>query len=251
MKLTKIIITLTFILLIYSCANYDASKKSQKEEKLYYSSTGFALIYDDDLFNQKIVNRKINNENLEIMHRLLKRNTSVKIINPDNSKIVESKVYKKADYPQIFNVVISRKIASILELDQNNPYVEIIEVKKNKTFVAKESNTYDEEKKVADKAPINEVKMDDLSKINIKTKENSNKKSNFILVVSDFYYEKSANDLMKSLIKKTEVNNFSIKKINDKKYRLFSGPFKNFKALKTTYISLNKLGFADLIVHRE
>ena len=56
---------------------------------------------------------------------------------------------------------------------------------------------------------------------------------------------------MESLIKKTKVNNFSIKKINDKKYRLFVGPFKNFKALKTTYISLNKLGFEDLSVHKE
>ena len=33
--------------------------------------------------------------------------------------------------------------------------------------------------------------------------------------------------------------------------RLFVGPFKNFKALKTTYISLNKLGFEDLSVHKE
>ena len=33
------------------------------------------------------------------------------------------------------------------------------------------------------------------------------------------------------------------KKINDKKYRLFVGPFKNFNALKTTYFSLNNLGF--------
>ena len=58
-------------------------------------------------------------------------------------------------------------------------------------------------------------------------------------------------DLMNSLIKKTKVNNFSIKKINDKKYRLFAGPFKNFRALKTTYISLNKIGFEDLTVLKE
>ena len=77
------------------------------------------------------------------------------------------------------------------------------------------------------------------------------KKSNFILVVSDFYYEDSANNLMEELLKKTKMNNISVEKINNKKYRLFAGPFENFNALKTTYISLNKLGFEDLIVNRE
>ena len=77
------------------------------------------------------------------------------------------------------------------------------------------------------------------------------KKSNFILVISDFYYKDSASNLMEELIKKTKINNISIKKINDKKYRLFSGPFKNFNALKTAYISLNKLGFENLNIYRE
>ena len=82
-------------------------------------------------------------------------------------------------------------------------------------------------------------------------KKKLDKKSNFILVVSDFYYEDSANNLMKELVKKTKINNISVKKINDKKYRLFAGPFKNFNALKTTYISLNKLGFENLNIYRE
>jgi len=56
---------------------------------------------------------------------------------------------------------------------------------------------------------------------------------------------------MKELVKKTKINNISVKKINDKKYRLFAGPFKNFNALKTTYISLNKLGFENLNIYRE
>jgi len=251
MKLTKNIIALTSILFLFSCADYNTRTKNQKKEKSYYSSIGFALIYEDGLYNEKIINKQIDNEKLELIHRYLKRNTPVKIINPVTLKVVESKVHKKGDFPKIFNVVISQKIASILELDHSNPYVEIIEVKKNKTFIAKETNTFDEEKKVAEKVPLNEVKMDDLSKVENKTKKKLEKDYNFILVVSDFYYENSAMDLMNSLIKKTKVNNFSIKKINDKKYRLFVGPFKNFRALKTTYISLNKIGFEDLTVLKE
>ena len=89
----------------------------------------------------------------------------------------------------------------------------------------KKANTFEEEKNVAKKVPINEVKMDDLTKVEVKTKKKLNKKSNFILVISDFYYEDSANNLMKELIKKTKINNISVKKINDKKYRLFVGTF--------------------------
>jgi hypothetical protein len=185
------------------------------------------------------------------MHSLLKTNTPIKIINPANSKVIETKIYKKANYPKIFTIVVSEKIASILELDLDNPFVEVVEVKKNKTFIAKKTNMFEEEKKVAEILPVNEVKMDDLTKVEVKAKKKLNKKSNFILVVSDFYYEDSANNLMKELVKKTKINNISVKKINDKKYRLFAGPFKNFNALKTTYISLNKLGFENLNIYRE
>ena len=46
------------------------------------------------------------------------------------------------------------------------------------------------------------------------------------------------------------MDNISVKKINNNQYRLFVGPFKNFNALKTTYISLNNLGFDDLNIYK-
>ena len=52
-------------------------------------------------------------------------------------------------------------------------------------------------------------------------------------------------------MQKTHINRFSVKKINDNKYRLSAGPFKNFNALKSIYISLNNLGFEDLNIYRE
>jgi len=228
---------------LYSCADYKTNKGIQKEEKQYYSSSGFALIYDDELFLQKIINKKINNEDIRAMHSQLKTNTSLKIINPVNSKVIETKIYRNANYPKIFNIVISKKIASILELDVNNPYVEVIEVKKNKTFIAKKTNMFDEEKMVAENVPVDEIAMDDLSKGELDIEKEISKEVNFILVINDFYFEDSANNLKLELIEKTKMNNISIKKVNNKKYRLFVGPFKNFNALKTTYISLNNLGF--------
>jgi len=251
MRLYKIVILLIYTSFLYSCADYQVAKKTEKEEKHYYSSSGFALIYEDNLYIEKVVNKKINNEELRVMHSFLKTNTPIKIINPENSKVIETKIYKKADYPKIFNVVISKKIASILELNIDNPYVEIIETKKNKKFIAGEGNTFEEEKNVSGKAPVEEIKVDDLSKQENKSKKKLVKKSNFVLVINDFYYIDSANNLKKTLIKKTNFDNIFVKKINNNKYRLLVGPFENFNSLKNTYISLNNLGFENLNVYKE
>ena len=250
MNLKKIILIFTSAIAIYSCADYKTYENNQKSEKQYFSSSGFALIYDDDLFKKKIIRKKINNEELRVMHSLLKTNTPIKIINPENSKFIETKIYKKTDYPKIFNVVISKKIASILELDVNNPYVEVFETKKNKIFIAKKTKTFEEERNVAEKIPLDEIKVDDLSINKKKNTEKILKKNSFVLVINDFYYEVSAQSLKKELINKTNMNNIYIKKINNKKYRLLAGPFEDFNALKTSYISLNNLGFENLNIYK-
>ena len=92
--------------------------------------------------------------------------------------------------------------------------------------------------------------MDDLSETQTTIKKKSEKRNEYVLVISDFYYFDSAQNLMKELMKKTQTNNFSIKKINDTKYRLSVGPFKNFNSLKSIYISLNNLGFEDINIYR-
>ena len=209
------------------------------------------MIYEDNFYKQGVVSVSLNNEKVIAMHSSLNKNTPIKIINPETSKVVETKIYKKSKYPKIFNVIISKKIAEILELDANNPYVEIIEVKKNKTFIAKETNTFVEEANVAEKVPVDEIKMDDLTKENTKVVKKIDKKKNYILVISDFYYLDSANNLKEELIKKMQIDNLNVKKINDKQYRLSVGPFKNFNALKSIYISLNNLGFEDLNIYKD
>ena len=92
--------------------------------------------------------------------------------------------------------------------------------------------------------------MNDLT-INQSKIEKITGKDNFILVISDFYYIDSANNLKNELDKKTNIDNISVKKINNNQYRLLVGPFKNFNALKNTYISLNNLGFEGLNIYRE
>ena len=105
-----------------------------------------------------------------------------------NSKSVDLKINRILEYPKIFNIVISKKVADILDLDINNPYVEIIEVKKNRTFIAKEGVTFEEERKVAQSVPVDEIKMNDLSINTTKDKKKKNEKNKFTLIISDFYY---------------------------------------------------------------
>ena len=261
MNLKKKIILFCLILLLGACADYKTGIPKHKKEREYYSSKGFALIYNDTLFDQggidkklnnnKIIDNQLNNEQIIALHSSLKKNTLINIINPDTSIVVRTKILRKADYPNIFNIVLSKKIATILELDLDNPYVEVFEAKKNETFIAKESNIFEEEKRVAESAPIDEILMNDLSEVQMNTKKSSDKKNNFVLVISDFYYYDSAQNLKEELMKKTKINNFSIKKINDTLYRLSVGPFENFNALKSIYISLNNLGFEGIDIYRE
>ena len=106
MNVIKIIIIFTSTLILHSCADYKTSKKLAKPERKYYSSLGFALIYEDHFYTNKIVNKKLNNQQLLLMHNFLKTNTRVKITNPYNSKTVEIKVYRTAKFPSLFNSVI-------------------------------------------------------------------------------------------------------------------------------------------------
>ena len=251
MRFKILILTLIMNISIYSCAEYQVNTSKNKIQKNYYSSMGFALIYDDIYFEQSTLKKKIDNNKLETIHSFLKVNTPIKIINPENGKFVDTKVSKRNEYPKIFNLVISEKIAAILDLDINNPYIEVLETKKNKTFVAKEGTTFEEERKVADTAPVNDIKMNDLSSNELKSIKKKSKSKNFLLVISDFYYLDSAKNLKKELNEKTNLNNLVIQKISNTKYRLLAGPFKNFNALKTSYISLNNLGFEDLNIYRK
>ena len=251
MSLFKKIIILFSFFLLHSCATYEVSKNKKNNTKKYFSSNGFAMIYEDNLFKQGLVNKKVNNKKIRAMHSFLKANTPIKIINPENNKSIKTKVYKKANYPKIFNIVITKEIANLLDLDLQNPYVEVVEFKKNKTFIAKESNIFEEEKQVANTAPVDEIKMDDLSSTTLVDNSDDTNKNKFILVISDFYYYDSANNLKKELQNKTNIKNFSIEKINANKYRLSVGPYENFNSLKLTYISLNNLGFDDLNIYKK
>ena len=111
-------------------------KKPSKVIEPIYFSKGFALIYEDSIFENKIVNKRLNNDQNYVLHSFLRNNTLVNISNPFNSKTITAKVRKSFKYPSIYNIVITKKMAENLDLDINNPYVEVFTVKKNVKFLS-------------------------------------------------------------------------------------------------------------------
>ena len=135
-----------------------------------YSNKGFALVYSDELYKKKLVNKKIDERSLVIFQKNLKVNTPVKITNILNNKSLIAIVGKNSNYPSFNNTVISLRIAEELELDIDQPYVEILEILDNSIFVAQKAKTFEEEKNVAIKAPVNNISISDLSLVKKKMK---------------------------------------------------------------------------------
>ena len=222
-------------------------KPSKINEPTYYSysSKGFALIYDNSVFESKIVDKKLYNSQNYVLHPFLENNTLVSISNPFNSKSLTVKIRKTINYPSIYNIVITKKMADKLELDINNPYVEVLSIRENDKFIAKEASIFDEEKKVANKAPVTSININDMSSSTPETKVKK-KEPLYIIDIAEFYFLEFAETAKNRFEKEANLENIKIKKISKNKYKVYSGPHAYFNSVKDTYFSLNKLGFENL-----
>ena len=132
----KLIIYLIFSLFLLSCEQ-SSNKKSKKIDikiENRYKNSGFALIYNENLSNIK----KLEKRSLNIFHRSLKRKSIVKITNPENGKYLIAEVKSnRIKFSNFYNSILSERIAEELELDQSEPFIEIVLVSKNSTFIAK------------------------------------------------------------------------------------------------------------------
>ena len=91
-------------------------------------------------------------------------NSEISWSNLLNNKSIIAKVGSKANYPEFYNSVISERIYNELEIDRVEPYVEIIALNKSSVFIANKAKTFDEEKKVANKAPVEGISIKNLNK---------------------------------------------------------------------------------------
>ena len=211
-----------------------------------YSNKGFALVYSEDIFKKKIINKKIDDRSLIIFQKKLKTNTKVKITNILNNKSLVGTVGKNSKYPAFNNSVLSKRIAEELNLDINQPYVEILEIIENSIFVAQKAKTYDEEKSVAVKAPVNKISINDLNLVKKNNKKNSNIKFSYIIKVADFYFKDTALMMLNRIKAETLIKDSKIKKISDKKYRVYLGPFSDINSLQKSYNDISILEFDNI-----
>ena len=245
---------ISLILFLNSCVQIENVKLSNKKVIIEsFSNKGFALVYDDNLFKKKIINKKINNRDLIIFQKNLAMGTSVKISNPSNNKSIIAKVGKNSIYPNFNNSVISKRIFSELELDLEDPYIHIQEIKEKDTFIAKKSKTFESEKKVANKAPVETISINDLSessKKTVKEKKKNKKKFIYSIKIADFYFEKTAISMINRVKMETSLKNVKIKKISKNKFRVYIGPYSNLKTLQKAYNSVEKLKFENIEILR-
>ena len=244
------LIYIYIFIFLFSCTQDMKIIKKDSKVKVReptYLSKGFALIYEDSIFERKIVNKKLNNDQNYVLHSFLKNNTLVGISNPFNSKSLTAKVRKTYKYPSIYNIVITKKMADNLDLDINNPYVEVFTIKKNDKFIAKEASIFEEEKNVANKAPVTSININDLSVSTPKIEVKKNKPT-YIINIAEFYFFESAETIKNRFKKEANLENIKIKKISKNKFTVYFGPYTSLASIKETYFSLNELGFENLDV---
>ena len=232
---------LFIFILISSCTTTSVKNNNKKP----YTSSGFAYIYSENDYKNKIINKKFDNNKFQVGHSKLKVGSFIKITNPNNKKFLKLIVTKRVTYPDFYQILITDSLSENLELNKKVPLIEIEEIKKNKSFVAGEVKISNEESNVHNRAPITNVKIDNLSEIK-KIKKSNVKK--FTIIIANFYSKESAISLKNNIAQKlVKFNNkLSIKKINKNDYELFSGPYNTVNSLKNDYIQLKSYGIEEL-----
>ena len=241
------ILILFLVIFINSCSiNTNSVQTDVRPIKSGFKNNGFTLVYSDNLYKKKIISSKLNDRDLLVFQKNLKKGSTVKIKNNSNNKSIIAKVGKNSKYPIFNNSVITKRIATTIELDLNEPYIEITEILNNSLFVAKKAKTFEEEKKVANKAPVESISINDLNSDEKKVKKVNQNKFSYIIKIADFYFVDSANLMIKRIKQETTVDKINLKSLSETNYRVFLGPFDDLITLKKAFNDINILNFENI-----
>ena len=247
-------ILIVFFIFLVGCEQNNLKKDVVNREIMSkYKNSGFTLVYDPVLKKEKKISKKIDNKSLFIFHKNLKKNSFVKITNPINQKTVIAEVISnKVSFSDFYNSVITSRIADELSLNLNEPYIDLVLISQNSTFIAKKAKTYNEEKKVAEKAPVDGIQIDNLGDVN--QSKNEAKKDNifsYSIKIADFYYKDSAKNMSDRIIDETNITNPVIKTISNTKYRVLLGPFNDIKKLEDSFNEIKSLDFENIEILKD
>ena len=247
-------ILIVFFIFLLGCEQNNLKKDVVNREIMSkYKNSGFTLVYDPVLKKEKKISKKIDNKSLFIFHKNLKKNSFVKITNPINQKTVIAEVISnKVRFSDFYNSVITSRIADELSLNLNEPYIDLVLISQNSIFIAKKAKTYNEEKKVAEKAPVDGIQIDNLGDVN--QSKNEAKKDNifsYSIKIADFYYKDSAKNMSDRIIDETNITNPVIKTISNTKYRVLLGPFNDIKKLEDSFNEIKSLDFENIEILKD
>ncbi len=223
--------------------------KNEKKEiiNIVYSNKGFALIYDENA--DKFLKDNLDNTSLNILSPNLPNGTPVRITNIINGRSLMTVVKNKTILPVFYNSVITNRIVSELSINPNEPYVFIETINSNNLYVANDVKTFDEEKEVANKAPVDDIMVQSISlETEVKETKNDNFVTdfNYIIKFADFYFEDSAIMLKKRLFEEHNIENILIKKLSQNNFRVYKGPYKDFEKLKKGFHNIENLDFDSI-----
>ncbi len=226
------------------------SQFSTLNTKKPYVAKGFAYIYNEYDFEQKIIKGKLNDDKMEISHQNLRTGSLIKIINPVNKKSLVLTNSKRIKYPDFYKILITKSVAKKLDLDKELPILEIIEIKKNKSFIAEKAKIYSEEKKISSNAPVASVQISNISKNKKKLSKKTPKK--IYIHVATFYSTETAKFLKKRIINEVidlDAKKLKIQKINNKETQVILGPYTSVNSVKNDYIMIKTFGFEELDIY--
>tara|TARA_Y100000996_G_scaffold315895_1_gene252109 strand:- start:1691 stop:2452 length:762 start_codon:yes stop_codon:yes gene_type:complete len=245
----KIILLFCFIFLV-SCELSSKKKLNYTNKFINYSNKGFTLVYDEKLFKNKNINRKLNDRSLLVFSKVLKHETPIKITNLINGKYLIARVGKSSKYPIFYNSVISKRIAEELDIDKNEPYIELKTLDQSNSFIIGKAKTFDEEKEVANKAPVDGIKIENIGNELIveNTDDTIEPKDSFkyIIKIADLYFLDSAKILKNRLLNEYSIKNIKIKKMSKNSYRIYKGPFIDLESIKNDYKDIIRLDFENI-----
>ena len=240
-------IVIIFFFIVSGCTTYTIDNNEIISlNKNSFQNKGFALVYNDKLFKKKIISKKMDYRSLTIFQKNLKKGTTVRIKNILNNKAIIAKVGNKSKYPIFNNSVISNRISKEIDLDPNEPYVEIFEILNNSSFIAKKAKIFDEEKQVAVKVPIDIISINDLNSKVTKTEQVKQNKFNYSIKIADFYFKDTALTMFDRIKKETSVNKMGVQTLSNTQYRVFLGPFYNINSLQKAFNDINVLQFENI-----
>jgi len=250
----KILIIIIFAFFLVGCEQ-NKLNKIEIDKKTFdkYKNSGFALVYNKELKAKKKITKKLDNRSLLIFHKNLKKNSFVKITNPTNQKtIIAEVVSNQVQFSDFYNCVISLRIAEELSLDLHEPYVDLVLISQDSSFIAKKAKTFEEEKKIAEKAPIDGIQIDNLGSENLQKNDSTKEKFfNYSIKIADFYHKDSAKSMSDRIINETNIKNPIIKTLSKTKYRVLLGPFNDIKKLEESFNEIKSLDFENIEILKD